>query len=907
MLLPTRSNNKLPSHNKTTSETSLTSPFSPTMTTTTTTTTPSTSLSSPTSIITADHQPPDATSPVLEFNSLANGIRRSWSTGITYSEARGELYKLFFSGALLKRGFRHRKKWNARWIVLCGRNLFYADGPINAHVKQFIGSCELMGNAVIEIPPINTEYSTRPDQQFDFNVYPCGKGSSITAKSTTTLSIIEPSPNSSFLCFAPFRPGPALGDVWQFRARNSEEREKWIVAIKRAITLIQRTEMTPTLTGVGPVTDHFIIDTSKIIGVHAYGNIYSCIARATGREFRVRVIPKAIVIGPEINKLKNELRALKLVMKNPPPYVVRTIQSYETSEMVHLISEKISGPTLEQLMIMNHNKPMSVENVRRFIFQISSALTEIHSRNIIVCGIRPSNIVFEHDSTFKLADFAKAMQLPSSHEFVTFHSSTTTNPTSSTNSTTNNTHSIITSLIPLDVFSAPEVLLHHQFSRACDIWSLGCVALYIALGGRVPDRVLVDKIDSAMVGGEEKLAQVMRSMLRYERSRRIDATGLIHHEWISQARLDLVALRTSQRKRAFKTLRTVAILMVFISKLRSLWIIRKNKQRASGGMGNELSSSSPGSLLAVAPTIPGSMLPIHHVIISNHRQEPISPQRILISSNNSSPPSSALKGGGVVVGATTITSSDIATSCSMTSGLSEAGNHSNTTNTTTTTTSSNHKNRSSGSVNTMQQQQQPLSPLEARNLLFAPDANAAFSRSVNGTMSAYPPSLLQQQNNDGTTTTTTTTTSDRFSTLGKSLSNVGSGIGISSSVAGQLSEIGSVDSKTATGVDAPVKPLGPFLAALEHQLHEDLSEDENDDDDDEEEDADEDGDDEGGGGGDGDGDNDDGDTFEDEGYGGGVQQQQQQQQQLIRVQQQQQRSATLSGESSESSSALPVM
>ena len=95
--------------------------------------------------------------------------------------------------------------------------------------------------------------------------------------------------------------------------------------------------------------------------------------------------------------------------------------------------------------------PLPPATVKSFLYQILCGITYCHSHRIIHRDLKPQNILIDHRSVVKLADFglARAFGLPIgtlTHEVVTLW------------------------------YRAPEILLgQKEYSLPVDIWSIGCI------------------------------------------------------------------------------------------------------------------------------------------------------------------------------------------------------------------------------------------------------------------------------------------------------------------------------------------------------------------------------------------------------------------------------------------------
>jgi len=397
-----------------------------------------------------------------DFGSLDAARSRVSHSGITFSEAKGEIWKERLRGPLVKQGFRHRKLWVARWVVLSGRMLTYFAAPQDEtpDYRKARGSLELTGDTVVA-------YDDHDDGTFGFIVLSIGdkKRSQSSAGVTGSGSVsgggasgstdlipiarhaddaswIDEDDNGnggSFLTCGlgapPKRKQQAAKshqqastgwfsgwfgggynlqeEVWRFRARSEAEREMWVRAIQRIVALIRRVEMTPTLVGVGSIDHHY--DIRHDIGTGRFGTVKLAVAKTTGNLFAVKVLDKAkFAVSPDSSMALNmEIRVIKKVTRHHDhPNICKTYHSFGDNLHVYYVMEYLGGGSLQKRI--DRRGKYSEKDAAYVVFQIAGALKELHSSGIVLCDINPGNLLYEREDSeiIKVAEFGRALIVP---------------------------------------------------------------------------------------------------------------------------------------------------------------------------------------------------------------------------------------------------------------------------------------------------------------------------------------------------------------------------------------------------------------------------------------------------------------------------------------------------------------
>ncbi|XP_042662253.1 serine/threonine-protein kinase ULK4 isoform X2 [Tyto alba] len=154
---------------------------------------------------------------------------------------------------------------------------------------------------------------------------------------------------------------------------------------------------------------------------------------------------------------------------------------YETSNHLWLVVELCTGGSLESVITQDEHLPEDV--VREFGVDLITGLYHIHKLGIIFCELTPGKILLEGPGTLKFSNFCLAkMDGENLEEFFALVGS-------------EEGEGGVSESIPQrhlenrfrgsPLYTAPETIKGGDFSKASDLWSLGCL-LYEMFSGRPP-------------------------------------------------------------------------------------------------------------------------------------------------------------------------------------------------------------------------------------------------------------------------------------------------------------------------------------------------------------------------------------------------------------------------------------
>ncbi|KAK9057770.1 hypothetical protein SSX86_022608 [Deinandra increscens subsp. villosa] len=262
------------------------------------------------------------------------------------------------------------------------------------------------------------------------------------------------------------------------------------------------------LCNIGNMNQYHIYEA---IGQGKYSTVYKGRTKKNIEYFALKSVDKS-----HKSKVLQEVRILHSL---DHPNILKFHAWYETSSRLWLILEYCVGGDLRTLLDQDSKLPQdSVDDLAR---DLVVGLRFLHSKGIIYCDLKPSNILLDENGRTKLCDFGLSRKL----------SDISKTPSS---------------LLPqakrgTPCYMAPE-LFHDGgiHSYASDLWALGCV-LYECYAGRPPyigkeftqlvNSILTDPTPSLPGNPNRPFANLVSSLLIKDPSERIQWSEICGHAY----------------------------------------------------------------------------------------------------------------------------------------------------------------------------------------------------------------------------------------------------------------------------------------------------------------------------------------------------------------------------------------
>ncbi|CAE6441155.1 unnamed protein product [Rhizoctonia solani] len=195
---------------------------------------------------------------------------------------------------------------------------------------------------------------------------------------------------------------------------------------------------------------------TEVIGEGAYGVVVSAVHLASQR---VVAIKKISPFDHSMFCLRT-LREIKLLRHFQHENIISILDllrptSFEEFKEVYLVQERMETDMHRVI----RTQELSDDHCQYFIYQTLRALKALHSANVLHRDLKPSNLLLNANCDLKLCDFGLARSaLP---------------PPSTA---ANDASTFMTEYVATRWYRAPEVMLtFKEYTRAIDIWSVGCV------------------------------------------------------------------------------------------------------------------------------------------------------------------------------------------------------------------------------------------------------------------------------------------------------------------------------------------------------------------------------------------------------------------------------------------------
>ena len=145
------------------------------------------------------------------------------------------------------------------------------------------------------------------------------------------------------------------------------------------------------------------------------------------------------------------------------PNIVEFYRAFTRDDLTYISLELCLNGSLTDMM--KKRKYLTMGEIRRFLIQLCGAVKYLHKRDIVHRDIKAGNVFLDKQMNVKLGDFGLAAILVPAG----------TDPYSSK-------YTRRTTFCGTPNYLAPEILSHRGHDRSVDIWALGILAYYLAVG-----------------------------------------------------------------------------------------------------------------------------------------------------------------------------------------------------------------------------------------------------------------------------------------------------------------------------------------------------------------------------------------------------------------------------------------
>jgi serine/threonine protein kinase len=123
------------------------------------------------------------------------------------------------------------------------------------------------------------------------------------------------------------------------------------------------------------------------------------------------MVLKAILPDTELERVKREIRAVKIINHDNIPKILKTNidEITSSSQIVWILEEFVDGESLRDAL--NNGEKFSLKEIVVFLDTMFSILEVTESKNIVHRDIKPENIIIDNQGNFWLIDFGIARHL----------------------------------------------------------------------------------------------------------------------------------------------------------------------------------------------------------------------------------------------------------------------------------------------------------------------------------------------------------------------------------------------------------------------------------------------------------------------------------------------------------------
>lgn len=203
-------------------------------------------------------------------------------------------------------------------------------------------------------------------------------------------------------------------------------------------------------------------------GEGAFSNVYTCIDTRTQQNIIIKVCRSSrCYVEAAVEEIKT-MHKLNKIDYNLH-YFVHYYGHFTFKGHTCIIFERL-GQSLFSVLQYHHFKPFGVNAIRSFMWQIVSAVDILHRNDMIHTDLKLENILLKE----------RALIDRDGYDINTGRSSTAVRIIDFGSSDTGSSwhHHLVTTRH----YRAPEILMGLRWSYECDIWSLGCILVELAVG-----------------------------------------------------------------------------------------------------------------------------------------------------------------------------------------------------------------------------------------------------------------------------------------------------------------------------------------------------------------------------------------------------------------------------------------
>lgn len=188
------------------------------------------------------------------------------------------------------------------------------------------------------------------------------------------------------------------------------------------------------------------------VGRGSFGVVYKAINQI---DQRIYILKKIHMCALSPKRQSDALYEVQILKTLDHPHIIKYYGSFLQDQTLHIIMEYAEGGDLQKHLrqFRQNKKKFAEKEIWRYAEELASAISYLHTRNIIHRDIKCLNILLTKDQKLKLADLG-ASRITDAQMLAT--------------------------RVGTPLYIAPELVKQRPYDFKVDIWALGCVIYQLA-------------------------------------------------------------------------------------------------------------------------------------------------------------------------------------------------------------------------------------------------------------------------------------------------------------------------------------------------------------------------------------------------------------------------------------------
>ncbi|XP_050171671.1 hormonally up-regulated neu tumor-associated kinase homolog A-like [Myiozetetes cayanensis] len=258
----------------------------------------------------------------------------------------------------------------------------------------------------------------------------------------------------------------------------------------------------------------------KLINKGSFAKVMEGLHIPTGEKVAIKVIDKRRA-KQDSYVLKNMKREPRVHQMIKHPNVVQLYETLETDNSYYMVMELcLGGDLLDRIC---EKKRLAEWEVRRYTWQILSAVEHLHCQGIVHRDLKIENFLLDENNNIKIIDFG----LSNTAKFEGL------------------SQELLHTQCGSPAYAAPELLAHRKYGPKVDVWSIG-VSVFAMLTGTLPftvepfnikqlhQKMLIGEISPIPSDISPGAVHFMQSLLEPDPAKRPGVKEAIKDKWLNE-------------------------------------------------------------------------------------------------------------------------------------------------------------------------------------------------------------------------------------------------------------------------------------------------------------------------------------------------------------------------------------